>query len=56
MSLGSKPTDEMAREVLSWVVAGARIVGGCCGTNLEHYKKVAAVLRDKGGKAKRVRN
>jgi len=47
--------DEMAREVLSWVAAGARIVGGCCGTNLEHYRKIAAVLRDKGVKAKRVR-
>ena len=36
--------EEMAREVLNWVHSGARIVGGCCGTSLEHYKAISAVL------------
>ena len=39
--------EEMASEVLNWVDAGARIVGGCCGTNLEHYRQISAVLRKK---------
>lgn len=40
--------DEMANEVYHWIEAGARIVGGCCGTNLEHYRKIARVLKEKG--------
>ena len=39
--------EEMAGEVLNWVDSGARIVGGCCGTNLEHYRQISAVLRKK---------
>ena len=39
--------EEMAREVLNWVDAGARIVGGCCGANLEHCRRIAAVIREK---------
>ena len=42
--------EEMASEVLNWVEAGARIVGGCCGTTLEHARKISAVLRERGGK------
>ena len=40
--------DEMAREVPKWVDAGARIVGGCCGTSLEHYRRISAVLQERG--------
>ena len=35
----------MANEVLNWIDAGARLVGGCCGTGLEHGKKIAAVIK-----------
>ncbi|MDP6042884.1 MAG: homocysteine S-methyltransferase family protein [Dehalococcoidales bacterium] len=34
--------EEMVDEVKAWVDAGARIVGGCCGTSLEHYRKISA--------------
>ena len=37
---------EMASEVPSWIDAGARVIGGCCGTNLEHYRKISAVIRE----------
>ena len=43
------PADEMAREVSNWVKAGARILGGCCGTTLEHFRQISAVIG--GGKA-----
>lgn len=39
--------EAMAGEVLNWVDAGASLVGGCCGTGLEHYGKIAAVLRER---------
>ncbi len=41
------PADEMAGEVLNWVEAGARIIGGCCGTSLEHFSKISALLKGK---------
>jgi len=41
---------EMASEVLNWIDAGARIVGGCCGTSLEHYRKISAVIRERRAK------
>lgn len=37
--------EAMAQEVPHWIAAGARIVGGCCGTNPEHIAKVAAVIK-----------
>ena len=37
----------MAREVLNWIDAGARLVGGCCGTGVEHGKQVSEVLKRK---------
>ena len=40
----------MASEVLNWIDAGARLVGGCCGTGLEHGRRVSAVLRDRMAK------
>jgi len=39
--------EQMGTEVLNWVDAGARIVGGCCGTSLEHYRRISAVLRER---------
>ena len=39
------PADEMAKEVLKWVEAGARVIGGCCGTSLEHYRRISKVIR-----------
>ena len=36
--------EEMANEVKAWVDTGARIVGGCCGTNLEHYRKISDAI------------
>ena len=40
--------EEMASEVLNWVDAGARVIGGCCGTNLEHYRSISEILKQKG--------
>ncbi len=39
--------EEMAGEVMNWVNIGARIVGGCCGSSLEHGTMTAAVLRER---------
>jgi len=38
--------DEMASEVLNWIDAGARCVGGCCGTSLEHYRRISSVVQE----------
>jgi 5-methyltetrahydrofolate--homocysteine methyltransferase len=35
----------MAAQVPLWVEAGARLVGGCCGTSPEHLKAIAQVAR-----------
>ena len=37
--------DELAKAAPDLIKAGARIVGGCCGASLEHYRKLAAVVR-----------
>ncbi len=42
--------EEMASEVLNWINVGARIVGGCCGTSLEHGKTISAVIRERKAK------
>ncbi len=36
---------ELVDEVGRWIEAGARIVGGCCGTNLGHYRAIAPAVR-----------
>jgi S-methylmethionine-dependent homocysteine/selenocysteine methylase len=36
---------EYARLAAAWLLAGARMVGGCCGTTPEHIAAVAAVVR-----------
>lgn len=35
---------EMANEVPNWIAAGARILGGCCGTSLEHYRAIRPIV------------
>ena len=42
--------EEMASEVLNWINVGARLVGGCCGTSLEHGKTISAVIRERKAK------
>ena len=37
--------EEMAGEVPKWIAAGASLVGGCCGTSLEHIKAISAAAR-----------
>ena len=40
--------DELAVEARAWVDAGARIVGGCCGTRPAHIRALAASLKATG--------
>lgn len=51
------PPEEMAAEVEKWMEAGARIVGGCCGTSIRHYEMIAAIVHkrnaEKGAKQDR---
>lgn len=35
----------MADQVPQWIAAGARLVGGCCGTSPEHLKAIAQAVR-----------
>lgn len=35
---------DMGEQVASWVQAGARLVGGCCGTSPEHLATIAAAV------------
>jgi 5-methyltetrahydrofolate--homocysteine methyltransferase len=37
--------DELVQAAPLMLKAGARIVGGCCGTSLEHYRRLRAVVR-----------
>ena len=36
----------MAVQVLSWLEAGAQIVGGCCGTSPEHLKEISKHIKN----------
>jgi len=38
--------EEMASEVPNWVNLGARIVIGCCGTTMEHYRRIIPILQE----------
>lgn len=44
--------DELEGVLPDWIDAGAWVLGGCCGTSLEHYRRISAVLRER--KARRV--
>jgi 5-methyltetrahydrofolate--homocysteine methyltransferase len=37
--------EELAHEAPKWIKAGARIVGGCCGANLEHYRRLTKAVK-----------
>ncbi len=37
--------EEMAGALPDWTKAGARVVGGCCGTDLGHIARISSVLR-----------
>ncbi len=37
--------EEMARWAPAWIKAEAKVIGGCCGTSLEHYRRLGAVVR-----------
>ena len=38
--------DEMGALIPVWISAGARIVGGCCGTSPEHLKAIALAVKN----------
>jgi len=40
---------ELAREAETWLAAGARFVGGCCGTTPEHVRRLAELVARRGG-------
>jgi len=37
--------DDFEKWSEKWIQAGARLVGSCCGTTLEHYRKASKVVR-----------
>jgi len=37
--------EQMANNVPQWIAAGARIIGGCCGTTPEHLKAMANIIK-----------
>lgn len=37
----------MAAQVPQWIAAGARLVGGCCGTSPNHLKAIAEAIKNK---------
>lgn len=37
--------DELAAVAPDWIDAGAKLVGGCCGTTLEHYRKLSLAVK-----------
>lgn len=37
---------QMAEYVSRWISAGARVIGGCCGTSPEHLKAIGAAMKD----------
>lgn len=37
----------MAAQVHQWIAAGARLVGGCCGTSPEHLQAIAQAVRER---------
>ena len=40
--------DQLEAELPSWLDAGAWLIGGCCGTSLEHYRRIASVVAARG--------
>jgi 5-methyltetrahydrofolate--homocysteine methyltransferase len=46
---------EMAEVARRFIDAGARVVGGCCGSSPEHVRAIAASLYDRRGAGGRLR-
>ena len=44
------PPEGFARAAATWAAAGARLVGGCCGTGPEHIAAIAARLAARGAR------
>ncbi len=44
LAAAAVPPDRYARCALAWLAAGARLIGGCCGTTPAHIAAVAAAL------------
>ena len=40
--------EQMAKNIPNWINAGARIIGGCCGTTPEHLKAMANIINTIG--------
>ncbi len=40
--------EKMASQVRNLVLAGANIIGGCCGTTPEHIKQIAEIVKKSG--------
>jgi 5-methyltetrahydrofolate--homocysteine methyltransferase len=40
--------EELGAITPAWIGAGARLIGGCCGTTPEHIAKVAEAVREYG--------
>jgi 5-methyltetrahydrofolate--homocysteine methyltransferase len=36
--------EQMAKNIPSWIDAGARIIGGCCGTSPKHLKAITSIV------------
>ena len=43
------PPPDLVTEALGWVAAGARLLGGCCGTGPEHIKALQDAMPDLDG-------
>ena len=43
--------EELAELARPWIEAGARIVGGCCGTRPEHIRALVTLARTHAGSA-----
>jgi len=37
--------EEMEKWAPRWIEAGGKVLGGCCGTSLEHYRRLAVVVK-----------
>ncbi|HZW04106.1 MAG TPA: homocysteine S-methyltransferase family protein [Anaerolineaceae bacterium] len=43
--------ESMGAQVAAWIAAGARVVGGCCGTSPAHVRQIASALAAAAGRA-----
>ena len=41
--------DKMAAGVPEWIAAGAQVIGGCCGTSLDHLAALAGAVKAAAG-------